>query len=90
MRLAVTGGTVVSATGSAPADVLVEDEAVVALVAPGSELAEGWLDGSGWGPLEGSRRIDASGRLVVPGGIDGHTHMEMPFGGTFSVDTFET
>jgi hypothetical protein len=34
--------------------------------------------------------IDATGRYVIPGGIDAHTHMEMPFGGTFSVDTFET
>src|SRR5207302_1764023 len=34
--------------------------------------------------------IDATGRYVLPGGIDAHTHMEMPFGGTFSVDTFET
>ena len=34
--------------------------------------------------------IDAIGKYVIPGGIDGHTHMEMPFGGTFSADTFET
>ena len=34
--------------------------------------------------------IDATGKYVLPGGIDVHTHMEMPFGGTFSADTFET
>ncbi len=34
--------------------------------------------------------IDATGKYVIPGGIDGHTHMEMPFGGTFASDTFET
>jgi dihydroorotase-like cyclic amidohydrolase len=34
--------------------------------------------------------IDATGQYVIPGAIDGHTHMEMPFGGTYSVDTFET
>ena len=34
--------------------------------------------------------IDASGKYVIPGGVDGHTHMEMPFGGTFAIDTFET
>ena len=36
------------------------------------------------------RIIDATGKYVLPGGIDAHTHMEMPFGGTFSADTFET
>ena len=34
--------------------------------------------------------IDAAGRYVIPGGIDAHTHMELPFGGTFAKDTFET
>jgi dihydropyrimidinase len=34
--------------------------------------------------------IDASGKYVIPGGIDVHTHMELPFGGTFAKDTFET
>ncbi len=34
--------------------------------------------------------IDATGKYVIPGGVDGHTHMEMPFGGTFATDTFET
>ncbi|MBC7542311.1 MAG: dihydropyrimidinase [Candidatus Sericytochromatia bacterium] len=34
--------------------------------------------------------IDASGKLVIPGGIDPHTHLDMPFGGTYSADDFET
>ena len=34
--------------------------------------------------------IDATGKYVVPGGVDCHTHMELPFGGTFASDTFET
>ena len=36
------------------------------------------------------RTIDATGKYVIPGGVDAHTHMEMPFGGTFASDTFET
>ena len=47
------------------------------------------LDGRG--VLDGRHRpIDATGCYVVPGGVDGHTHMEMPFGGTTASDTFET
>ena len=83
MKIAITNGTVVTAAGPLAADVLIDGEQVAALVQPGGELTASWAAGAG-------RVIDASGRYVLPGGIDGHTHMEMPFGGTFSADTFET
>src|SRR6185437_10182981 len=76
-------GTVVTASGTLSADVLIHGDKVLALGQPGSELTTSWAAGA-------DRVIDASGKYVLPGGIDGHTHMEMPFGGTFSVDTFET
>ena len=82
MRTLISGGTVVGPTGTLAAEVLVEDERIVAIAAPGTQLATAFA--------EGGRVIDASGRLVVPGGIDAHTHMELPFGGTFASDTFET
>jgi dihydropyrimidinase len=77
VRTLVKGGTVVNATGPIPMDVLVEDETIAALYLPGT------------GPSDVDT-IDATGKYVIPGGIDVHTHMEMPFGGTFSSDTFET
>ncbi|WP_119698705.1 dihydropyrimidinase [Microbacterium halotolerans] len=80
----ITGGTVVSATGRTPADVLVDGERIVAVLAPGSELLGSDLTGSV------DRVVDATGKYVIPGGVDAHTHMEMPFGGTFASDTFET
>src|SRR5438270_5507466 len=40
--------------------------------------------------IDADKVIDARGRLVIPGGIDPHTHMELPFGGTSASDTFET
>jgi dihydropyrimidinase len=83
MSLLIQGGTVVSPTGAVPADVLVEGEKVSALAVPGSETAVAW-------GASADRVMDAHGLYVLPGGIDVHTHMEMPFGGTFSVDTFET
>jgi dihydropyrimidinase len=79
MRTLISGGTVVTATGPFPADVLIDGERVAALTAPGTVLADA-VD----------RVVDATGKYVLPGGIDAHTHMEMPFGGTHSVDTFET
>ncbi len=83
MRLIVQGGTVVTAGSVALADVLIEDGRILALAATGSELSRSF-------GATADRVVDASDRYVLPGGIDVHTHMEMPFGGTFSADTFET
>ena len=77
-RTLVHGGTLVSSTGAVATDVLVEDETVVALLAPGAFA------------FEVDTRIDATGCYVLPGGVDVHTHMEMPFGGTEASDTFAT
>ena len=77
-RTLIEGGTVVTATESCIADVLVEGERVVALLDEKMESRE--VD----------ETIDASGRLVFPGSIDAHTHMEIPFGAATSKDTFET
>jgi dihydropyrimidinase len=81
MTTLIRGGTVVSATGSSPQDVLVDGEQIAALLAPGAALTQS---------LTVDTVIDATGKYVIPGGIDGHTHMEMPFGGTQASDTFET
>jgi len=78
VSILLKGGTVLSSTGSVTADVVVDGERITAVVAPDS-----------W-PGQADTVIDASGKYVLPGGIDGHTHMEMPFGGTQSADTFET
>ncbi|HEX3789321.1 MAG TPA: dihydropyrimidinase [Pseudonocardiaceae bacterium] len=83
MSILIKNGTVVTATGTTPADVLVDGETITALATHGSEVSATWA-------ASAERVIDAAGKYVLPGGIDGHTHMEMPFGGTFSVDTFET
>jgi dihydropyrimidinase len=81
MKTLITNGIVVNADSSAQADVLIDGEKVVAVgrELAGSDLATGV-----------ERTIDASGKYVIPGAIDVHTHMELPFGGTFAKDTFET
>ena len=84
MTTLITGGTVVSATGRVTADVLVDGETIVALVTPGSTALGSDLAASA------DTVIDATGKYVIPGGVDCHTHMEMPFGGTSASDTFET
>ncbi len=69
----------VTAAGSSPADVLVDGETIAQL---GTGLAAQGVTAD--------ETIDATGKYVIPGAIDVHTHMELPFGGTFAKDTFET
>jgi dihydropyrimidinase len=80
-RVLIKNGQVVSATGTAPLDVLVDGETIAAVFAPGAlgDIEQGC-----------DRVVDAAGRYVIPGGVDVHTHMELPFGGTSASDTFET
>ncbi|QEV21177.1 dihydropyrimidinase [Streptomyces alboniger] len=80
-RTLIRGGLVVTAAEETHADVLIEDGRIAALAASGSAAAGAW---------SAERVIDATDRYVIPGGVDAHTHMEFPFGGTFSSDTFET
>ncbi|CAM3942834.1 dihydropyrimidinase [Tsukamurella strandjordii] len=80
----IKGGTVVSATGRGAADVLVDGERIVALLEPGTTVLGSDLAATA------DTVIDATGKYVIPGGIDAHTHMSMPFGGTNASDTFET
>jgi dihydropyrimidinase len=84
MKTLIKNGTVVNSTGTASADVLIDGEAIAAVLAPGSTLLGFDLESNV------DSVIDATGKYVIPGGIDAHTHMEMPFGGTFASDTFET
>ena len=83
MKKLIKNGTVISSTGADPAEVLIDGETIVAVLQPGSDVAVSAESGA-------DQVIDASGLYVIPGGVDGHTHMELPFGGTFAKDTFET
>ena len=76
MKKIIKNGTIVTATDTYAADVLIEDEKVQAI---GQNLNDIYAE-----------VIDASGCYVMPGGIDPHTHMEMPFGGTVTKDDFES
>jgi dihydropyrimidinase len=84
MTTFIKGGTVVSSTGATRQDVLIDGETIAAVLEPGSTALGVDL------AARADRVIDATGKYVIPGGIDGHTHMEMPFGGTQASDTFET
>ena len=75
MAVLIRGGTVVNADRSFRADVLC-DAGVIQAVGEGLEA-----------PV-GAEVLDAGGALVMPGGIDPHTHMQMPFMGTVAHDDF--
>lgn len=76
MSILIQGGRVITAVDDYFADVLIEGERVTQI---GANLA-----------VRADRIIDARGRYVIPGGIDAHTHLDMPFGGTTSADDFDS
>ena len=76
MKTLLKSGRVVTAVDDYLADILIEDETISVI---GKTL-----------DIEADKTIDARGKLVIPGGIDPHTHMELPFGGTYSSDDFFT
>ncbi len=78
MRTLIKNGTCVTASDTYQADLWLSDGKIEAQTAPG--LALGQPD----------QTIDAQDQYVIPGGIDAHTHLDMPFGGTSSIDDFES
>jgi len=76
MSILIKGGRVITAADDYVGDVFVEDERI-------SLIGES-LD------IQADRMIDASGKYVLPGGVDPHTHLDMPFGGTVTIDDVES
>src|SRR5262245_28464319 len=75
-RTLIKNGTIVTAVDQYKGDVLIEGEKIALI---GTSL-----------DMQADKTIDAAGKYVLPGGIDVHTHLDMPFGGTTSGDDFET
>jgi dihydropyrimidinase len=81
MTTVIQNGTCVTASDTFVADLWIENGKIIALVAGGHKP----------GPVgDQVYVIDAAGKYVIPGGIDAHTHLDMPFGGTTSIDDFES
>ena len=76
MSILIVNGRVVTATDDYHADVYVEGEKIHTI---GVDL-----------DVQADKVIDAKGKLVIPGGVDAHTHLDMPFGGTTSADDFDS
>lgn len=76
MSILIKGGTIITAAETFPADILVEGERILAI---GDNLS-----------AEGAEVIDAAGKLVLPGGVDVHTHFDLPMFGTVSSDDHYT
>jgi dihydropyrimidinase len=78
MSILIRGGRVITAADDYLADVYVEGETVSVIGEPGK------LE------VEAEKVVDATGKYVLPGGVDPHTHLDMPFGGTVTIDDFES
>ena len=76
MSLLIKNGRIITAVDDYHADLFVENETISVI---GKNLA-----------MDADQVIDAAGKYVFPGGVDPHTHLDMPFGGTTSADDFET
>src|SRR5688500_10091491 len=76
MSLLIKNGRIITADADYTADIFIEGETISAI---GKNL-----------PMTADKTIDATGKLVFPGGIDPHVHLDMPFMGTFSSDNYET
>src|SRR5881398_1754717 len=76
MSVLIKGGRIVTAADDYVADIYVEDETITLI---GADLDQ-----------QADKTIDASGKYVLPGAVDPHTHLDMPFGGTVTIDDFES
>src|SRR3954467_10446359 len=76
MSTLIKSGRIITATDDYHADIFIDGETVSAI---GKNL-----------PMKADQTLDAKGKLVIPGGIDPHVHMELPFGGTVSSDDFKS
>ncbi|MEK7224068.1 MAG: dihydropyrimidinase, partial [Bacteroidota bacterium] len=76
MSVLIKNGRVITATDNYVADIFTEGEIIKVI---GKDLV-----------VKADKEIDATGKLVFPGGIDPHVHLDMPFMGTYSSDNYET
>src|SRR5215217_8832004 len=76
MSISIKNGRIITASDDYVADIFIEGETIKAI---GKNL-----------PMKADKEIDATGLLVFPGGVDPHVHLDMPFMGTFSSDSYET
>ena len=76
LSVLIKGGRIVTASDDYHADIFINRSSVTLI---GKDLV-----------IDADETIDAAGKLVIPGGVDPHTHLELPFGGTTTSDTFET
>ena len=76
MSILIKNGRIITATDNYLADIFIEGETIKAI---GKDL-----------DVKADQEIDAAGKLVMPGGIDPHVHLDMPFMGTYSSDNYET